>query len=57
MLAERGRGVVATWKWVGVRKHHASAALRPGKDLISIVQEAGWALGTAWTGMEYVATT
>jgi hypothetical protein len=29
---------------------HASAASTPGKDPVHIVQEAGWAPGTVWTG-------
>ena len=29
----------------------------PGKDLISIVQEAGWAPGPVWTGEENLAAT
>jgi len=29
---------------------HASAASTPGKDLLPIVQEAGWATGPVWTG-------
>jgi hypothetical protein len=28
----------------------APAALYPGKDLVSIVQEAGWDPGPGWTG-------
>ena len=29
----------------------------PGKDLVPIVQEAGWAPGTVWTGEETLALT
>ena len=29
----------------------------PGKDLIPIVQEAGWAPGPVWTGAENLAPT
>ena len=29
----------------------------PGKDLVAIVQEAGWAPGPVWTGAEYLAPT
>ena len=29
----------------------------PGKDELSIVQEAGWALGPVWTGAENLAPT
>jgi hypothetical protein len=37
----------------GVRGQlHAPAALYPGKDPVSIVQEGGWAPGPVWTGAE-----
>ena len=29
----------------------------PGKDPVPIVQEAGWAPGTVWTGAEILAHT
>jgi len=29
----------------------------PGKDLVPIVQEAGWASGSVWTGAENLAPT
>ena len=29
----------------------------PGKDPVPIVQEAGWAPGPVWTGVENLATT
>jgi len=29
--------------------------LTPGKDLVPIVQEAGWASGPVWTGTENLA--
>ena len=29
----------------------------PGKDLVPIVQEAGWAPGPVWTGAENLAPT
>ena len=29
----------------------------PGKDLVSIVQAAGWAPGLVWTGAENLAST
>ena len=29
----------------------------PGKDLVHIVQEAGWAPGPVWTGAENLAPT
>jgi len=32
-------------------------SLPPGKDLIPIVQEAGWAPGQVWTGAENLAPT
>ena len=42
----------------GVRgQRHAPAALYPGKDLVPIVQEAGWAPGSVWTGAENLAPT
>ena len=31
--------------------------LTPGKDLVPIVQEAGWASGPVWTGAENLAPT
>ena len=31
--------------------------LTPGKDPVPIVQEAGWASGSVWTGVENLATT
>ena len=31
--------------------------LTPWKDLVPIVQEAGWASGPAWTGAENLAAT
>ena len=45
--ARRGRGVSAT-PW---------PLFTPGKDLIPIVQEAGWAPGLVWTGAENLAST
>jgi hypothetical protein len=42
----------------GVRcQRHASAALNPRKDLLSIVQEAVWVPGPVWTGAENLAST
>ena len=35
----------------------APAALYPGNDLVPIVQEAGWAPGSIWTGAENLAYT
>jgi hypothetical protein len=31
--------------------------LTPGKDSVPIVQEAGWASGPVWTGVENLAPT
>jgi hypothetical protein len=36
---------------------HAPAAFTPGKDPVSIVQEAVWAPGSVWTGAEKLAPT
>ena len=36
---------------------HAPAALPPGKDPVSTVQEAGWAPGPVWTGAENLFPT
>ena len=36
-------------------QRHAPAAFIPGKDLVPIGQEAGWAPGPVWTGVEYLA--
>ena len=33
-------------------QRHAPPALPPGKDPVPIVQEAGWAPGPVWTGVE-----
>jgi len=44
-----------TKRWWGQR--HAPAALYPGKELVIIVQEAGWAPGPVWTGAENLALT
>ena len=38
-------------------QRHASAAFEPGKDPVSIVQEAGWAPGLVWTGAENFVPT
>jgi hypothetical protein len=39
-------------------QRHAPATLYPhGKDLVPIVQEAGWAPGPVWTGAENLAPT
>ena len=42
--------------WVGGQRH-VPAALPPGKTRYSIVQEAGWAPGPVWTGLENLAPT
>jgi len=34
------------------RQRYAPAALSPGKGLVPIVQEAGWAPGLVWTRRE-----
>ena len=36
-------------------QRHAPAAFIPGKDLLPIVQEAGWVPGQVWTGAENLA--
>ena len=42
----------ARWKWV------VNGTPRPqGRDLVPIVQEAGWASGRVWTGAENLAPT
>ena len=42
----------------GVRgQRHVPAAFTPGKDMVPIVQEAGWAPGPVWTGAENLAPT
>jgi len=38
-------------------QRHTPAALPPGKDSVPIVQEAGWAPGPVWTGVENLAPT
>jgi hypothetical protein len=37
-------------------QRHAPAALTPGKDPVPIVQEAGWAPGPVWIGVENLTT-
>jgi len=37
------------WGW-GVGQPHPLVASTTGKDLVPIVQEAGWAPGPVWTG-------
>ena len=36
-------------------QRHASASPYPQKDPVPIVQEAGWASGPVWTGVENLA--
>ena len=38
-------------------QRHALAAFTPGKDPVTIVQEAGWAPGPVWIGAENLAPT
>jgi len=38
-------------------QRHAPAAFTPGKDPVSILQEAGWAPGPVWIGAENLAPT
>ena len=38
-------------------QQHAAATLYPGKDPVPIVQEAGWAPGPVWTGVENLVLT
>jgi len=38
-------------------KHHALTALSRKRTTLSIMQEAGWAPGSVWTGTEYLAPT
>jgi hypothetical protein len=38
-------------------QRHAPAAFIPGKDPVPTVQEAGWAQGLVWIGVENFALT
>ena len=38
-------------------QRQATAALYPERDPVPIVQEAGWATGPVWTGVENLAPT
>jgi hypothetical protein len=38
-------------------QQHVLAAFTPRKDLVPIVQDAGWAPGPVWTGAENLAPT
>jgi hypothetical protein len=42
---------------MGVGGRHAPAAFTPRKDLVPIVQEAGWAPGPVWIGAENLTPT
>ena len=42
---------------VGEVQPHVPAASAPGKDPVPIVQEAGWAPWSVWTGAEILAPT
>ena len=42
---------------MGLGGRHAPAAFTPGKDPVSIVQEAGWAQGPVWIGAGNLAPT
>ena len=42
--------------WVGGQRH-APATFTPRKTPVPIVQEAGWASGPVWTGVEKLAPT
>jgi len=42
---------------MGVGGRHAPAAFTTRKDLVSIVEEAGWAPGLVWIGVENLAPT
>jgi hypothetical protein len=56
-----GRGIALLSHDLGTRRGEWSAArpgliFTPGKDLLPIVQEAGWAPGPVWTGAENLAS-
>ena len=36
-------------------QRHSPAALPPGKEPVLVVQEAAWAAGLFWTGVENIA--
>ena len=38
-------------------QRHAPDTLPPGRDLVPIAQDAGWAPGLVWTGAENLAPT
>jgi len=40
-----------------VDERHASAALPPGKDPVTVAYQPGWAAGQVWRGAENLAPT
>jgi hypothetical protein len=38
-------------------QRHVPAAFNPGKDSVTVVQEAGWVPGPVWIGAENLAPT
>jgi len=40
-----------------VAQRHDLSALPPGKDPVPVVQEAGWAPGSVWTGRKNFSPT
>jgi len=60
--AHRGsRGIALLFHDLGTRRAWGVSVtprplFTPGKDTVSIVQEAGWALGPVWTGAENLAS-
>jgi hypothetical protein len=44
----------AAWGWV---VNDTPRLLTPGKDLVPIEEDAGWAPGPVWTGAENLAST
>lgn len=36
---------------------HTLAPLLPGRDLVPLVQDVGWAIGRVWIGVENIAST
>ena len=55
MKALSGSGFISTLSLTSAGQRHARAALPSGRDLVPIVQEAGWAPGRVWTGAENLA--
>jgi len=50
------KGLTSALDGVGGQRH-APAAFTPGKDPVTIVQDAGWASGPFWTSAENLAAT